>query len=411
MSASEKERIQQEYRAEVESTALRHGRVMAGVAIGVLGLMFIHDALVMHVGRLASTRLVGLLPAVLYLILSMRWLPRHRHYTVPAQVVLLTAVMVAGGLFSFGLFATQADGAAYGAAGTMQATVLAVFVFGSGVRRHLWVIAVVPLALTLFAIMVCCAPSRVEMTLFFTPFITAVCVVVVGYSQDRLAAERFRLGYLLAQHRDDLEEKAEALQLANNELQQFASAVAHDLKLPLHSIREALVKMDGDDVPAEMRSGACAANLTFVKDTADRMMKMIASMLDYACLENCSDKFRPVALEDVLGTVKLNLRQSIAESGATITQAPLPVVWGDRMQLTMLLQELIYNAIKYRKPGTAPTIEISSHDEGAEVRLAVTDRGIGFHPDHRRTVFSPSFSNGHLKTAKSRLFSQFSAHR
>ncbi len=147
--------------------------------------------------------------------------------------------------------------------------------------------------------------------------------------------------------------------------------------------------MDRDCVPAETRSRDCMDNLAFVKDTADRMMKMIGGMLDYACLQNCSGQFGAVALEDVLGAVKLNLRQSIEESRAAITHAPLPVVWGDRMQLTTLLQELIYNAIKYRKPGTIPTVKISSRDEGAEVRLAVTDTGIGFHPDHKRTVFKP----------------------
>ncbi|NQU40393.1 MAG: hypothetical protein HQ523_10610 [Lentisphaerae bacterium] len=245
MSDINEKALQEEYGEEIRTTAFRHGRLLAGVGLLVLSYMFMHDFFVMNVGLLAAARLIGIIPAVVYLVLSFSFLPRRRHLAVPAHITLLSLIMISSGVFSWGLFRSHLEGAAYGAAGTMQASVLAVFVFGNGVRRHLWAIVIVPLALTLMAILICCAPSRVELTLFMTPFITAICVVAAGISQDRMGYERFRMGKQVQQHKDELEDKAEALQLANNELQQFASVVAHDLKVPLHSIQKALEKMDG----------------------------------------------------------------------------------------------------------------------------------------------------------------------
>jgi len=389
MALLDEQALQRDYQDELRSTSLRYGRMMAGVAILVLGYMFINDYFVMDVGLLSCTRMVGFIPGVVFMVLSFTWFRNHRQYIIPAHGILLAALMVSGGLFSVGLFRKGLEGSAYGAAGTMQASVLALFVFGTGVRKYLWGIIAIPLALTYVAILVCCSPTRVEMTLFYTPMITAVCVIAAGVSQARMSAKSFRMARLVELHKDELEEKAEALQLANNELQQFASAVAHDLKVPLHSIRTALETMDlGQD------GGGCdetkvAEKMEFVTGTADRMGQMIASMLSYACLENCSEDFCYVSLDEVLEAVKLNLKQPIEDSGAEIATESLPVVWGDRMQLTTLLQEFLVNAIKYTKPDAAPSIRLSAEDEGDSARILVHDNGIGFDAKHKRTVFKP----------------------
>ncbi len=389
MSLLDEQALQHEYREYLRSMSLRYGRITAGVAMLVLGAVAINDYFVMHGGRLAYTRMVGFIPAVVFMVLSFTVLKRRREYIIPAHIMLLVSIMVSGGLFSVFLFRRAVEGSAYGAAATMQASVLAMFVFCGGVRKHMWAIIMIPLVLTYAAIVSCCAPTRVELTLFYTPMITAVCVVAAGVSQARMSARSFRMARLVELHKDELEEKAEALQLANNELQQFASAVAHDLKVPLHSIRTTLDTIDpGSDAPGCDRS-ELAEKLAFVSGTASRMSQMIASMLSYACLENCSEAFREVALDEVLEAVKLNLRQLIDESDAQIESDALPVVWGDWMQLTMLLQELLVNAIKYRKPGMPPVIRLSAEDDGGDIRILVRDNGIGFEARHKRAVFRP----------------------
>ncbi len=389
MAHLDEQALKRDYREELRATSLRYGRMMAGVGVLVLGYMFINDYFLMGVGALAFTRMVGFIPCVVYTVLSYTCFKRCRSYIIPAHVLLSAFLMVSSGLFSVGLFMTGLEGKAYGAAGTMQASVLATFVFCNGVRKYLWAIVLIPLVLTLVTILSCCAPSRVELTLFYTPFITAVCVVAVGVSQARMAARGYRMGRLVEVHKNDLEEKAEALQLANNELQQFASAVAHDLKVPLHSIRTALETMELRSDTTESDKQEWVEQMRFVTGTADRMSQMIASMLSYACLENCSEDFCYVSLDEVLEAVKLNLKHLIEDSGAEISAEALPAVWGDRMQLTTLLQELLVNAIKYRKPGTQAAIRLSVEDDGDWARVLVHDNGIGFEAKHKRAVFRP----------------------
>ncbi len=389
MAQLDEQALGREYQEELRSKSMRYGRMMAGVAILVLGYMFINDSFIMNVGALSFTRMVGFIPGVIFMVLSFTYLKQHREYIIPAQVILLTCIMVSAGIFSVGLFRSALEGSAYGAAGTMQASVLAVFVFGTGVRRYMWAIIAVPLVLTYVAVVLFCAPTRVELTLFYTPMITAVCVIAAGVSQARMSAKSYRMARLVELHKDELEEKAEALQLANNELQQFASAVAHDLKVPLHSICTALATIELDPGARECDTADIAEKMGFVSGTASRMSQMIASMLNYACLENCSENFCEVPLDEVLAAVRLNLKQPIDESGAEIISPSLPVVWGDRTQLSMLLQELLVNAIKYRKPGTPPVIRLSAEDGDEEVRVHMEDNGIGFESKFRRTVFRP----------------------
>jgi len=389
MANLDEQALRRDFQEELRSASLRHGRMMAGVAILVLGYMFINDYFVMDVGLLAFTRMVGFVPGLAVMVLSFTLFRTHREYIIPAHAILLSSLMVSSGLFSVGLFQKGLDGSAYGAAGTMQAAVLAVFLFCNGVRKYIGAIIAIPLALTYAAVLLCCSPTRVEMTLFYTPMITAICVIPAAISQARMSARSFRMTRLIEHHKDELEEKAEALQLANNELQQFASAVAHDLKVPLHSIRTALETVELDPDGGVCDEADLAEKMEFVSGTAGRMSQMIASMLSYACLENCSDDFGKVSLEKVLEAVKLNLRPLIDESDAQIVTESLPVVWGDQMQLSMLLQELLVNAIKYGRPGIPPTIRLTAEDGGDVAKILVQDNGIGFDAKHRRAVFRP----------------------
>lgn len=388
MAGRETRDFQDAYLAEQQNISLRYGRAAAVALAIILGYMFVNDYVVMDVGALAFTRMVGFIPSVIYLLLSWRYLRRHKEHAIMAQAGLLTSAMISCALFAVGLFRLGPEGAAYGAAGTMQAGVLAMFVFGNGVRKYLWAIIGIPLVLTLVAIGTLCAPTRLELTLFYTPFIAAICVVAAAASQARMAARSFRMGRLVEQHKEELEDKAEALQLANNELQQFAGAVAHDLKVPLHSMRtamdEALQECRAHEVP-----GQVCEQIEVMRETADRLSQMIASMLNYAALENCSEEFADVPLQDVGDAVRQTIQGSIEASGAEIASEPLPVVWGDRVQLTMLLQELLINAIKYAKPGQKPSIRITSEALPGAVRIRVSDRGIGFDSRHKRAVFRP----------------------
>ena len=94
----------------------------------------------------------------------------------------------------------------------------------------------------------------------------------------------------------------------------------------------------------------------------------------------------------VLERVRQALAGRIAESGATISvegERPLPVVWADELQMTQVLQNLLSNALKYRRADLAPTVRIRVAREGRQWHLQVCDNGIGFPPAEASRLFEP----------------------
>lgn len=98
--------------------------------------------------------------------------------------------------------------------------------------------------------------------------------------------------------------------------------------------------------------------------------------------------FERVDLDKVLATALANLRIAIEEIGAKIDSRELPVVMGDARQLTQLFQNLVGNALKFRKPGQAPRIEIWAERDGGCWRVSVRDDGIGLDPQFSERVFA-----------------------
>ena len=89
---------------------------------------------------------------------------------------------------------------------------------------------------------------------------------------------------------------------------------------------------------------------------------------------------------DVLEGVKVNLMAAIQESGALIHYDNLPVVWADRAQIAQVFQNLIGNAIKFRKEA-APEIRVSAKRTGPEWLFRVSDNGIGIAPEYTTNIF------------------------
>jgi light-regulated signal transduction histidine kinase (bacteriophytochrome) len=97
-------------------------------------------------------------------------------------------------------------------------------------------------------------------------------------------------------------------------------------------------------------------------------------------------KLEPTGCEAVLAWTKMNLHLSIQESGAIVTNDPLPTVRADQAQLVQVFQNLLANAIQYRGD-EPPRIHISAQDCGAEWLLGVKDNGIGIDPRYAQYVF------------------------
>jgi light-regulated signal transduction histidine kinase (bacteriophytochrome) len=96
-----------------------------------------------------------------------------------------------------------------------------------------------------------------------------------------------------------------------------------------------------------------------------------------------------VALDEDLEAALSHLDQAIRESGASVTHDPLPTLEVDRGQMVRLFQNLIGNAVKYRKPDVPPAIHISAQQKGEDWVISIRDNGIGFDPLHASKIFEP----------------------
>ena len=172
---------------------------------------------------------------------------------------------------------------------------------------------------------------------------------------------------------------------SNAELQQFAYVASHDLQEPLRMIgsytqlleRRYIDKLDQD----------AREFMGFIVDGATRMKQLIEDLLAYSRVGTGGKELRPVEAQAVLDKALLNLRATIESSGAAITHDPLPEVNADDTQLVQLLQNLVANAIKFRKKEEPPRIHVGVEDVGGEWRFSVADNGIGIEPQYFERIF------------------------
>lgn len=92
-------------------------------------------------------------------------------------------------------------------------------------------------------------------------------------------------------------------------------------------------------------------------------------------------------LNDAIELAVINLRVSIEETEAVINIPQLPTVRSIQSLLIQLFQNLISNAIKFRKPGTQPVVHLGAVEAEEEVIVSVKDNGIGIAPEYQERIF------------------------
>src|SRR5437016_2498446 len=177
----------------------------------------------------------------------------------------------------------------------------------------------------------------------------------------------------------------EELKRSNAELEQFAYVASHDLQEPLRmvsSYTQLLMRRYGDKLDGDAKEFTA-----FIVDGATRMKQLIEDLLAYSRVGTRDKNFKPVDSESSLRRALTNLRAAIQDSGATVTQDKLPTIPCDEVQLAQLFQNLIGNALKFRKPDAAPAVHVGAADQGAEWEFTVRDNGIGIEPQYFERIF------------------------
>ncbi len=182
-----------------------------------------------------------------------------------------------------------------------------------------------------------------------------------------------------------LQEMMSDLKRSNAELEQFASIISHDLREPLRMV-SSYVKLLAKRYQGQLDENADTF-IHYAVDGAERMQRMISDLLTYA---HVGKKGNPFALTDCAHAVEAalkNLELGIQDNNATITiDTPLPQVEGDQSQLIQLFQNLIGNAIKFRR-SEAVKVTLGAKQEGGDWIFSVADDGIGIEAQHTEHIF------------------------
>ncbi|MGW5221423.1 sensor histidine kinase [Nocardia sp. NPDC004085] len=193
---------------------------------------------------------------------------------------------------------------------------------------------------------------------------------------------------VLAEQKTDLDVQAEELRRSNAELEQFAYVASHDLQEPLRKVAsfcQLLEKRYGDKLDERGKQ-----YIDFAVDGAKRMQVLINDLLTFSRVGRVTDRTVPTDVGQSLDKALTNLSAAIDETETSVRRPDqLPEIIGDPTLLTMLWQNLIANAIKFRRPDRAPRIEITCEpdEHGNGWLLSVSDNGIGIAPEFAEKVF------------------------
>ena len=182
-----------------------------------------------------------------------------------------------------------------------------------------------------------------------------------------------------------LERRARELARSNAELEQFASIASHDLQEPLRKVRtftQQVTVIESDRLSERGRDYLERANAA-----AERMQKLIEDLLKFSRVATHGRPFTAVDLGSITRDVLEDLESQVERSGAAVHVGALPTISADALQMRQLMQNLISNAIKFRREGVNPDVSIDSTVVDGTMQLTVHDNGIGFEPQYARRIF------------------------
>ncbi|WP_406012255.1 CHASE3 domain-containing protein [Streptomyces sp. NBC_00984] len=183
-----------------------------------------------------------------------------------------------------------------------------------------------------------------------------------------------------------LAEQAQELRRSNAELEQFAYVASHDLQEPLRKVASFCRLLEKRTAPS--LDDRARQYIDYAVDGADRMQVLIDDLLAFSRVGRVHDKWKPVGLDRTLDRALADLALVVEESGAAVVrEGPLPEVTGDATALSMVWQNLIGNAVKFRRPDVPCRITVGCVREGEDWHFLVADNGIGIPPESAQKVF------------------------
>ncbi|MDZ7716400.1 MAG: ATP-binding protein [Balneolaceae bacterium] len=184
----------------------------------------------------------------------------------------------------------------------------------------------------------------------------------------------------------ELKESVENLNDKNQELEQFAYTISHDLKEPLRMVRS-FMKLLKNKYSNKLDEKA-HEYIHYAVDGAERMSINIDDLLEYSRIGRKYTTVEKTDLNHLLDEVLQNLQVDIKDKNAKITAAGLPVLPVVPVAVKMLFQNLISNGLKYQPKDNRPEIHITVEEQGETWKFSFSDNGIGINPKYHDQIFA-----------------------
>ena len=171
----------------------------------------------------------------------------------------------------------------------------------------------------------------------------------------------------------------------NKELEQFTYIATHDLQEPLRTVISFtnLLEQQYKDKSDENVN----QYFMFIKQASTQMSDLIKGLLDYSLIGQ-EKQMVQLDLGEIVKTIQTDFQATISATNSKLIIKPLPQIKGYKDELRMLFQNLILNAIKFRKKGFDAIVNISAIDKAGYWEFSVRDNGIGIAPKYQKKIFS-----------------------
>ncbi len=188
----------------------------------------------------------------------------------------------------------------------------------------------------------------------------------------------------LSRNKNELENLNSDLLIKNRELERFTSIASHDLQEPLRTIGNMTQLIEKKYYSRFDDQGKKI--LQYVTSATGRMTHLIKGLLDFSRIGN-KRELHQVNCQELVETIVEDFDVALKSANGTINLTKLPQVVGNPVELRLLFQNLISNALKFRKEGVPPIINVSAKENNTMVEFCVSDNGIGIKKENYEKIF------------------------
>ncbi len=203
---------------------------------------------------------------------------------------------------------------------------------------------------------------------------------------EAIAERQIKLESVNSKIEAEVKERTSELCSINKQMETFCYSMSHDLKAPLRGIQsfsQILIEDHGQQLGEKAKD--CVAR---IQDSATRMNRLVNDLLEYSRVSTGSLPVTPVDLTRATEEAIRLLSAEVQERASSINVQPdLGVALGHDATVVQVMLNLLSNALRYAKLGTAPVVNIRSECRNGRIRVEVQDNGIGIAPQYHQRIF------------------------